>query len=168
MNSWFPQLRSQEAGRRVPRVMLIDDDLHTRYATAAVLRSEGYGVLSASGHESWLALFKTSLSIPATWVSFVAALEPHLVILDLRMCGGVGLPTLGELRRHPLTRHIPIVVIADSLRDTNTARSMGAAHFLPCPMSRGGLRPVLELALSDSPDHPPPLTGDETLPTWLS
>lgn len=167
MNSWVPQLRSQEAGSGAPRVMLIDDDLRSRYATAEVLRSEGYTVLSASGHESWLALFKTCLSIPATWVSFVAALEPHIVLLDLGLSGGVALPTLGEIRRHPLTKHIPVVVVGNSGRDTTTARSLGAAHFLPTPLSRDGLRPVVELALSESPERPPPLTGDEAPSVWL-
>jgi len=143
--------------------MIVNDDVKSRYTLAAMLRAEGYVVQSASGHESWLALFKTCLSVPATWVSFVAAMEPDAVLLDVHMNGGGGLVTLGELRRHPLTSGVPVVVIGkpSKQRLLDAALALGAARYAHLPLSRTGLKPVVDAALATVHDDLPARTGDE-------
>jgi CheY-like chemotaxis protein len=143
--------------------MIIDDDLSSRYALASLLRSEGHFVHTASGHESWLSLFKTCLSVPATWVSFVATLDPDVLILDWQMSGGMALHILSELRRHPLTRHIPVAVITASTphSDTRVARSMGACCTFDRPHTFGRLKPAMDRLLQSRATTKPVLVGDE-------
>ena len=162
MSLWFDRARASKAVD-VPQVMLVDDDLHARYTTAELIRSEGYEVHSASGHESWLSLFQTCLSVPATWVSFVAALEPDVVVLDLGMKSDLGLLTLGEIRRHPLTTYIPVVVIgsADRYAEVDAALSMGASKALLRQGLREGLATALRGVIEQLAKECPPLLGDE-------
>jgi CheY-like chemotaxis protein len=146
-----------------PSVMLVDDDLRSRYVLAALLRGEGCAVHSASGHESWLSLFKSCLSAPATWVSLVAALDPGAIIIDWQMLGGMALHVLGELRRNPLTQHIPVAVLTapGAMHDAEVARSMGASCSLARPLSRDGLRPLVEQLFQPSAATKPVLVGDD-------
>jgi CheY-like chemotaxis protein len=143
-----------------PRILLVDDELTRRYAVAQMLRSDGCDVHTASGHESWLALFKSCLSEPATWVSFVAAIDPDLLLLDIEL--PMALPTLGALRRHPLTDHIPVVVLGDEeqQRYLNAALALGAVRLLHRPLSLSSLRPMVDTVISEAPRRPP-RTGDE-------
>jgi CheY-like chemotaxis protein len=151
-----------------PCIMLVDDDLWRRYVMAELLRAEGYRVESASGHDSWLALFRTCLSGPATWVSFVAAVEPDLVVMEIAVGDGTALHTLGALRRHPLTQQIPVVVLGDeaSQKELDAAITLGAACYLLRPLARNGLRPVVDEVLAQLPERRA-RTGDEQLERWL-
>lgn len=114
------------------------------------MRSEGYEVLTASGHEGVLALFATSLSQPAAWVSFVAAHKPDVVIVDLGMKSGHGLVTIGALTRHPLTSHLPVLAIGkeEHAPDIAAASTMGAALGITWPVGLEGLAPYIEDAIT--------------------
>jgi CheY-like chemotaxis protein len=143
-----------------PRVLVVDDDLAQRYALAELLRSDGCDVQTSSGHESWLALFKICLSEPAAWVSFVAAVDPDLVMLDIEQPSA--LATLGAVRRHPLTEHVPVVVIGDSTHDRSlqAALLMGAIRLVHRPLTLAGLRPLIDDVLAEAPPRNA-RTGDE-------
>lgn len=146
-----------------PRVLLVDDALARRYATAQLLRSEGCDVYTSSGHESWLTLFKSCLTEPAAWVSFVAAVDPDLVLLDIDV--SMALPTLGAVRRHPLTEHVPVVVVGQAADERNlqTALLLGAVRLLHRPIALSGLRPIVDGVLADARLRPA-RTGDERPP----
>lgn len=122
-----------------------------RYVSAELLRSEGYEVLTASGHEGVLALFATSLSQPAAWVSFVAAHKPDVVVVDLGMESGDGLITIGALTRHPLTSHLPVLAIGEKEHRTDiaAASTMGAALGVMWPVGLEGLGPYIEDAIDE-------------------
>jgi CheY-like chemotaxis protein len=156
----FPSRIKRSAGGR-PRVLLVDDDRRRRYAVAELLRSDGCEVHTSSGHESWLALFKTCLSEPATWVSFVAAIDPDVLMLDIEQ--PMALTTIGALRRHPLTDHIPVVVLGEEAqqRYLNAALALGAVRQLHRPLALSGLRPLVDSVLSEAPPRKA-RTGDET------
>ncbi len=162
LNGLFNKPR-RDSHVQAPSVMIIDDDLRSRYVLATLLRSEDYFVHTASGHESWLSLFKTCLSIPATWVSFVATLDPDALILDWQMSGGMALHILSELRRHPLTRHIPVAVITESTAhpDTRVARSMGACCSFDRPLTLDDLKPAMARLFQSRATTKPVLVGDE-------
>ncbi len=144
-----------ERQMRAQKVMLVDDNAQSRYVLAQQLRSEGYEVHSAAGHESWLALFNGCLSNSATWVSFVAAMEPDVLLLDLEMHGDDALSTLGELKRHPLTSNIPVITLTsdDGCFAQRAAQTLGAESSIVRPLSRRGLSPLLEPILRDSRRH---------------
>jgi CheY-like chemotaxis protein len=91
------------------RTILIVDDVRDVVATLALLlESEGYGVIKAyDGHRAWR-LARTQL--------------PDAVITDVSMPRMDGLELCRRLRRHPWTRHIPIIV----------------SSALPVPVSEAG------------------------------
>ena len=158
MNPFSITTPRRSAGR--PRVLLADEDLGRRYALAETLRSDGCEVHSASGHESWLSLFKSCLTEPAAWVSFVAAIDPDVVFLDIGQSGA--LATLGALRRHPLTVHVPVVVLGDEAhqRALSTALSLGAVRLIHRPLGLASLRPLVDTVIAESPPRAS-RTGDE-------
>lgn len=141
-------------------MLLVDDDLPRRYALAETLRCEGCDVHSASGHESWLSLFKTCLTEPAAWISFVAAVDPDLLLIDIGQI--MALATIGALRRHPLTEHVPIVVVGHELegRSLQSALALGAVRLLHRPWGLDGLRRLVDSVIADAPPRPT-RTGDE-------
>lgn len=139
----------QQRTSRPTRVLIVDDDPTRRYVSAELLRAEGYEVLSASGHEGVLALFATSLSKPAAWVSFVAAHKPDIVIVDLAMKTGDPLITVGAITRHPLTMHLPVLAIGHRAqkKEIDMAASMGASTGVTWPVGLEGLSPHIEHAM---------------------
>ncbi|MSP23586.1 MAG: response regulator [Myxococcales bacterium] len=141
--------------------MVVDDDLGRRYALAQLLRLEGYQVHSASGHESWLALFKSCLSVPATWVSFVAAIDPDVLLMAVD--AQAALLTIGALRHHPLTDQVPVIALGDQHRpeDLATAMALGAAGSLGRPIAPDELCTQVARVLAEAPPRRP-RTGDET------
>ena len=140
LNGIFDKPRSQKSvsGRRL---LVIDDDARGRYALALVLRSDGYEVHTASGHEDWLDLFHRCLSIPATWVTVAASTEPDAILLDWTLRDGMALHVLGELKGNALTKHIPVAVLMPRSDQgaSDVVRSMGANVVDVAPMSRLGL-----------------------------
>ncbi len=56
----------------------------------------------------------------------------QLVLLDVHLPGVSGLQVLEELRKSPLTRHVPVVMLSASLDNSDVARSydLGANSFL--------------------------------------
>jgi two-component system response regulator FitH len=79
--------------------------------------------------------------------------QPAAVVLDLRLRGADGLAVLAELRRHPATAALPVVIfssIADQPGLTQRiAKVAGAAPVLRVPKSAGvrGLRAALTACL---------------------
>ena len=139
--------------KRHTRVLIVDDHPRRRYISAELLRAEGYEVLTASGHEGVLALFATSLSQPAAWVSFVAAHKPDVVVVDLGLAAGIGLITIGALTKHPLTMHLPVMAIGmtEHAGELSAAATMGASVGVTWPVGLEGLSPYIEDAISEAP-----------------
>lgn len=100
-------------------VLVIDDDAAIREVVAAVLESEGYAVRAASDGRAGLSL--------------AAAERPALVLLDVRMPGGMGgWDVAAELRR--LEPPIPPLVMMTAAGDAaDWAAEMRADGFLPKP-----------------------------------
>src|SRR5689334_10930693 len=96
------------------RVIVVDHDEATTELIAELLKSEGFAPLCCA---TWL------LS-----VAFIEQMQANLIILDLGLGDpGTALDLIGELRRNPPTRALPVIVnstndrqlerLADPLRD---------------------------------------------------
>ncbi|MDP9387924.1 MAG: response regulator [Actinomycetota bacterium] len=87
-----------------PRVLVADDDQDIRELVLLNLEAEGYRVAAAEdGDQAW---------------AMVKAVLPDLVVLDVMMPGRDGLDVLADLRAHPETRGIPVVLLTARASDT--------------------------------------------------
>jgi PAS domain S-box-containing protein len=120
--SAFPDIAVQTR-----RVLIADDERHTRQLLEVMLASEGYQVDEASSGEEALAL--------------VARRPPDLILLDVLMPGMSGFEVATELKFRPATKHIPIIMVtAIDDRDARVHGLMaGAEEFLSKPVDRAEL-----------------------------
>ena len=113
-------------------VLLAEDFEDTREVYAYYLRREGFTV-----HD---------LPDGARVFPLAVELEPDVVVLDLAMPGMDGYALAAELRAHPLTAQIPIVVLSAHAypEDEQRAREAGAAAFLRKPCLPGDLAETIK------------------------
>jgi DNA-binding response OmpR family regulator len=99
------------------RVLLAEDDRFLRKAAAAMLRRQGFTVLTAEDGEEALRV--------------VRAETPDLVLLDLIMPKMQGFEVLKALKRDPQTSPIPVVILSNlgQESDSKAAREMGALDY---------------------------------------
>lgn len=85
----------------------------------------------------------------AVFATVTAAL-PDLIVLDVMLPDIDGWQLLIDLRRHPLTQQIPIIVCS-VVRREQLAMSLGATAYLPKPVHRQVFIQALEQAALSSP-----------------
>jgi CheY-like chemotaxis protein len=75
-----------------------------------------------------------------------AAPMPGLILLDLRLPKVDGLDVLQEIKRHPVYRNIPVVVLTTSAEDRDVVRSydLGAASYIVKPVEFAKFQEVVE------------------------
>jgi PAS domain S-box-containing protein len=83
---------------RVPTVLVVDDEPPTVELLTDMLSSQGFRVLSAHDGRKGILLARTH--------------RPDLIVLDLVMPGLTGFDVVRELRDHPETREIPILIFS--------------------------------------------------------
>jgi CheY-like chemotaxis protein len=91
------ELEGVAAGRRVRRVLVVDDDPAVREQLSSILGERGYRVETASGGAEGLALIRQH--------------RPDAVILDLMMPDVDGFTVLERLRADPATLDLPVIVL---------------------------------------------------------
>lgn len=102
-------------------ILLIEDNLDIREATAELLELEGYRVFTAEDGQSGL--------------QQAGSLLPHLVICDILMGGTDGYAVFSALLARPETRHIPFIFMTAMSENLNRARAleMGTCEYLVKP-----------------------------------
>jgi PAS domain S-box-containing protein len=105
------------------RILVVDDDENLRKVIAFLLQKHGYEVLTAADAAEGLTLALTQL--------------PSLVLSDIHMAGKSGFEFLKELRAHPETSAVPVIIMTGDLLENNARSSMeqGADDFLKKPFS---------------------------------
>jgi DNA-binding response OmpR family regulator len=121
-------------GRRARRrVLVVDDEPELRDMLLEYLQKKGYEAKGAAdGREALEAL---------------PALQPHLILLDIRMPGLSGVETLKRIKA--LRPETPVVMVS-GIDDTEVARStlaMGAADYVTKPVDYHYLDSVLDVHL---------------------
>ena len=103
------------------KILVIDDDPALRRSTMAALRKHGYEVIGAEDGAAGLAL--------------AFAERPSLVLSDVNMAGTDGFAVLKELRGHPQTAAIPVIIMTGATQAADARFSMdkGADDYLPKP-----------------------------------
>ncbi|HEY2113485.1 MAG TPA: response regulator [Candidatus Angelobacter sp.] len=119
-NHWFAEDRSsgtREGYQFMIRILLVEDSKFLRLATERALARAGYEMSTAGDGEEALRLARETM--------------PDLILLDMLLPKMSGPEVLGALKKDPLTRPIPVVVMT-GMSQKNAARLQadGAAGFL--------------------------------------
>jgi two-component system response regulator RpaA len=105
----------------VRRILVVDDDPDIVELLTINLVAGGYSVEAAfNGHEA---------------VAVAKQMLPDLIVLDVMMPKMDGLAALAELRAHPGTSDIPVVMLTAKVSDTDvwTGWQAGADYYLTKP-----------------------------------
>ncbi|NPC68481.1 hybrid sensor histidine kinase/response regulator [Corallococcus sp. AB004] len=113
-----PDTRTSGGESKLPRILVCDDSLTTRFAMKSLLEIAGYPVVTASdGEEAWQVLERVHC---------------HLVVSDWQMprLDGVGLAR--RIKGHPMFRRTPIILVTslDSNEDRAAGLEAGADGYL--------------------------------------
>lgn len=115
---------SRRNARAGTRVLLIDDSATILALLRKFLRQNGYDTLEASDAETGIELARNE--------------QPELIFLDIVLPGMNGFAALRALRRDPLTKAIPIIMISGNIAATEQfyVQRIGADDFMKKPFSR--------------------------------
>jgi CheY-like chemotaxis protein len=119
-------------------VLVIDDNADTRQLFQRYLTGSQYRFVGAEDVQEAWALLEES---------------PQIIVLDVMMPGEDGWVLLGQLREHPQTGHIP-VIICSILPDAELARDLGAADFIRKPVRKTALLSALDRQLAQMLSEP--------------
>ncbi len=100
-----------------PLVMLIDDSRFARIANERALSRAGYKVIGTDDGERAVEIAKAN--------------GPRLILLDLMLPNITGIDVLRQLKAHPETRPIPVIVLSSlSKKNKNALLREGAADMV--------------------------------------
>ncbi|HLU37917.1 MAG TPA: response regulator transcription factor [Planctomycetota bacterium] len=139
---------SRGAGnRRREKILVIEDEADILELIDYNLRREGYRVVGSLDGEQGLHLARKE--------------DPDLVILDLMLPGMDGIEVCRELKRDPLTRAIPILMLTAKAEETDVVLGLGvgADDYVTKPFRPRELVARVQAVLRRGP-----LRGDGTAP----
>ncbi len=131
----LPPVRT-EVTRKGAMVLLVDDEDQLRRVMRDLLERQGYTVVEArDGAEA---------------LEEVDRHAPDIVILDLNLPRVNGYTVLSQLRSHPATRQLPVIVLTAKGDEDNEVRvlELGADDFLTKPFRAKALAARLQNVLS--------------------
>jgi two-component system, cell cycle response regulator len=132
----FPRANSVYA-RRVPKILLIEDDADTRQLLKIRLESQGY---------------ETAFAADAIGALRVAREErPDVILLDMGLPGGDGVVVMERLKTFPALAHIPVIVVSAREPTTTEARATeaGAQAYIQKPVDMYELLVAVRRALGE-------------------
>lgn len=124
-----PQNNTSGAGFRI---LVVEDDADILRILTHMLRNVGYEVTQATGGEEALRL--------------VRSCKPDIVLTDLAMPGVSGVEVIHQVKRDPLTRHIPCLAVTAHVWDSvaRVAESVGCDGFVFKPFNNRQLLKELQ------------------------
>ena len=116
--------RSRRLNHKGRRVLIVDDSATIVASLGTMLRSAGCRISEAPDAE--------------TGIEAVRRENPDLVFLDIVLPGMNGFAALRLIRRDPLARHTPVIMISGNEQATEQfyAKRIGADDFMKKPFSR--------------------------------
>jgi chemotaxis family two-component system response regulator Rcp1 len=125
-------LRRRNRGKKMPEVLLADDNPSDVYLIREALREHGVDCILRVASDG-----KEALSIISGEVPDAVMGRINLIILDLNLPRHDGIEILQKLRESAGLEHVPVVVLtsSDSPRDRILAEQLGATRYLRKPSS---------------------------------
>lgn len=109
-------------------ILIVDDDVSSRYLARRLLQGTSYWIVEATGSEA------------AERARFE---RPALIILDLAMPDRSGFEVLDELESDAATKDIPIVIHTSRVMSEGDVARLGFRHSAVLPKGTQGRRPAL-------------------------
>ena len=104
------------------KIVIIEDDPDVLRIYTDVLTEKGYEIASISNSSEALSLLKQP--------------PPRLILLDIMIPGSVnGIELLGQIKKDPNLKKIPIIVLTNLDTEEKIARELGANEYLVKPMT---------------------------------
>ncbi len=119
------------------RVLIVDDSVTIVAVLRKMLQQNGYETLEAYTAEKALEL--------------IAQETPELVFLDIVLPGMDGFSALRAMRRHPVTKSVPIIMISGNAQATEQfyVQRIGADDFMKKPFTRAEVFARIERLLDE-------------------
>jgi chemosensory pili system protein ChpA (sensor histidine kinase/response regulator) len=134
---FFENYFDEEAARKVPLIMVVDDSLSARKSLEIAVDSAGYEVVPAiDGLDA---------------ISQMDGKMPDLILADMEMPKMNGLELTTHVRAQPETQHIPVVMITSRSTKKHRDRAMtaGVSHYLTKPFDQDQLHGIMEELLRE-------------------
>ena len=119
----------RKEGGEKPLALIIEDSPQAGELLTLYIESAGYRVEIARNGADALDMAKR--------------LHPHVITLDLILPGKDGWQVMKELKRHPLCKHIPIIIVS-IIDEKNLGFSLGAVEYFVKPVNREDLVRALD------------------------
>ena len=125
-----------------PLALVIEDSAQAAELLRLYIESAGYRVeIARNGSDA---------------VDMAKRLHPHVITLDLMLPGKDGWQVMKELKRHPLCKHIPVIIVS-IVDEKNLGFSLGAVEYFVKPVNREELVQALDrVHILPTRDHHPP------------
>jgi PAS domain S-box-containing protein len=125
-----------------PLALVIEDSAQAAELLRLYIESDGYRVeIARNGSDA---------------VDMAKRLHPHVITLDLMLPGKDGWQVMKELKRHPLCKHIPVIIVS-IVDEKNLGFSLGAVEYFVKPVNREELVQTLDrVHILPTRDHHPP------------
>src|SRR5689334_12941533 len=102
-----------------PRILVAEDDFHSRDLITTVLRVHGYDVTpTCDGLEAQEEMWNN---------------PPNLAILDIEMPGLTGSELCRAMKTNPDVSHVPVILVSACVDTPDLARQCGADDYLLKP-----------------------------------
>jgi len=117
-----------------PTILLVDDDPNDEELARIALRHTQVPHALYVAHDGPEAL--DWLFTRGAFAARDPTVLPRLILLDLKLPKMNGLEVLAEIRRHPVTKLLPVVVFTSSLeeKDLNDSYRLGANGYVRKPV----------------------------------
>ncbi len=123
------QNRSTSDGAEKPLALVIEDAQQAGELLRMYIESAGYRVeIARNGSDA---------------VEMAKRLRPNVITLDLLLPVKDGWQVLKELKRHPLCKHIPVIIVS-IIDEKNLGFSLGAVDYFVKPVNRDDLIQALD------------------------
>ena len=142
--------KSRVNARSGTRVLVIDDSATIVTVLCRMLKQNGYEALEAFDAEQGIAMARSE--------------NPDIIFLDIVLPGMNGFAALRMLRRDPITKTVPIIMMSGNEQATEEfyVQRIGADDFMKKPFSRPEVFTRIERLLDASmiPRRPGAVTSD--------
>jgi PAS domain S-box-containing protein len=119
----------RKEGGEKPLALVVEDSPQAAELLQLYIESAGYRVeIARNGADA---------------VDMAKRLHPHVITLDLILPGKDGWEVMKELKRHPLCKHIPIIIVS-IIDEKNLGFSLGAVEYFVKPVNREDLVHALD------------------------